>query len=63
MDAMPATLTINGVTVTKSAVTLFYNPVGTKIAEKGTITLTSGHDIGGMRIGGSEMHLDNFCFN
>lgn len=60
---MPTTSTINGVTVTKTAVKSFFNPVGVKVAESGTITLSLGHDIGSLRIGGSEMHLDNFCFN
>jgi hypothetical protein len=63
MSKMPTSMVINGVTVTKSNVTDVFGPVGVKVAEKGTITLTYSSDIGGMLIGGSEMFLDNFCFN
>ncbi len=63
MWAMPPSNVINGITVTKSNVIDFFNPVGVKIAEKGTIDLSYSSDIGSMTVGGSEMFLDNFCLN
>jgi len=63
IGAMPSTLISNGVTVTKSNVTVLTNPQGVRVAEKGVITLKFNSDIGGMTIGGQELFLDNFCFN
>lgn len=61
MSSLPGS--INGVAITRSNVVDITNAVKLKIAEKGTITLTSKQDIGGLIIGGQEMFLDNFCFN
>ena len=63
MDAMPVSMVINGVQITKTNVQEFLNPQGVKVGERGTIRLTYSGDIGGMIIGGQEMHLDNFCFD
>ncbi len=63
MYLLPSPLTIRGVTITKSNVQDITNPLKVKIAEKGTITLTSSKDIGSLIIGGQELFLDNFCFN
>jgi 1,4-dihydroxy-2-naphthoyl-CoA synthase len=63
MYAMPASMVINGVTITKSNVQEFFNPQGVKVAETGLVRLAYSPDIGSMIIGGQELHLDNFCFN
>jgi hypothetical protein len=63
MYAMPTSMVINGVTITKSNVKDFLNSQGVKVAEKGIVRLTYSGDIGGMIIGGQEIYLDNFCFN
>jgi hypothetical protein len=63
MYAMPTSMVINGVRITKSNVKYFLNSQGVKVAEKGIVSLTYSGDIGGMIIGGQEIHLDNFCFN
>lgn len=61
MSSLPAS--INGVVITRSNIQDITNAAKVKIAESGTITLTSKQDIGGLIIGGQEMYLDNFCFN
>jgi len=63
MYIMPASMVINGVSITKSGVSDILNPQGVKVAEKGLITLKYNADIGSMIIGGQELFLDNFCFN
>jgi hypothetical protein len=63
MYAMPASMVVNGVTITRSNVTDFLNSAGAKVGERGRIRLAYSGDIGGMIIGGQEIYLDNFCFN
>mgnify|MGYP001290592623 CR=1 FL=1 len=63
MYNMPASMVINGVTITKSNVKDHFASPGVKSAETGVITLTFYQDIGSLVIGGQEMYLDNFCFN
>jgi hypothetical protein len=54
---------IGGATIKKYNVADLRNPQGAKVAERGTITMNHTQNVGGMRVGGQELYVDNFCFN
>ena len=63
MYVMPATQVMGAVIITKVNPRDIKNPQGIKIGEMGTILIKSATDLGGMKIGGQELYVDNFCFN